>query len=101
MFSIWPRAPSAVCVIEIASSELRIATLKLLTADSILEAIAEPAASSAAEFILKPEDNLSIALDIDVSVESIFFKADRAAKLVLTVVICFSFKDNHKLKRHI
>ena len=90
IFSTSPSAPSAVCVNEIASFAFLIATPKLLTCDSILDAIAEPAASSLAELILKPEDILAIALSNSFVLSIIFFWATIAPIFVFIEVITFS-----------
>jgi hypothetical protein len=72
---------------EMPSFALRAACSRPSTCERILDAIASPAASSAAELILSPVDRRSIAVDIARSFLVIALDASVALTFVLITVI--------------
>jgi len=77
-------APSATCIIEIASLALRTAWFSPRTCEVIFELIAKPAASSSALLIRKPLDSRCIDRAI---VDSVLFTALAATSELILVFI--------------
>jgi hypothetical protein len=78
-----PKAPSAVCAIEIPSLAFFKEIPKPRIAEVIRVAIAKPAASSFAEFIRNPVDRRSIDCELCNSEALAAFCANKALKFVL------------------
>src|SRR5574343_2086610 len=92
LFDSAPKAPSAVCAMEIASLELRIATFMPRVWSFMRSAMAKPAASSLALFTRRPEDRRCIVVASDEALVARLRCAFKEAVFVLIVVMKNSFE---------